>query len=212
MTVPKKTMKTVATVATKGGCGKTTITAHLAVEGARSRERVLILDADPQASCVLWSRLREAEHPTVEPIECNAVPQRLRQATSEGYTLCLIDTAPRATGTLATMLRVVDYVLVPLRPSAFDMGTLEQSLDIVTAAKAAGCIILSACPPRALEADEMRAELTDLALPLCSVTIGERTAFRRAIASGQAVTEFAPGGKAASEITSLWNYVRKGMQ
>lgn len=212
--MPKKpsTVRVLAILSTKGGVGKSTLTVHLAVEAARKKERVLVLDADPQTSCATWGELREREHPAVETIDVSDVPARLDRAGTEGYTVCIVDTAPRATGTLATMLKCVDYALIPVRPSAVDLVTVEQSLDIVQAARIKGAIILSACPSRALEVDEMRAALSDRALPLCSVTIGERTSFRRAFASGRAVTEFEPRGKAASEITRLWAYTRKAMQ
>jgi len=208
----KKTMRSLAIVAAKGGCSKSTTVVHLAVEAARSGERVLVLDCDPQRSCVTWAGLRDREHPTVEGIEPSAVPQRLERAASEGFSYVFVDTAPRATGALASLLREVNFVLVPMRPSAFDVATMQQSLAIVAASETAGAIVLSACPPRVLEIEEMRVALANLSLPLCPVEIGERTAFRRAIASGRAVAEFDPRGKAADEITKLWAFVQKGMQ
>jgi chromosome partitioning protein len=40
----------------KGGAGKTTLTAHLAVSWAEAGRRVALLDTDPQISLGIWYR------------------------------------------------------------------------------------------------------------------------------------------------------------
>ena len=42
----------------KGGVGKTTLAVHLADAFARRSQRVLLVDADPQASALDWSTSR----------------------------------------------------------------------------------------------------------------------------------------------------------
>jgi len=203
-------MRSLALAASKGGVGKTTLSLHLAVTAALAGERVLVLDADAQRSCVAWANLRDRDHPRVEGIEPLDVTARLDRAGAEGYTVCIVDTAPRASGSLTALLRAIQYVLVPLRPSALDLAALEQSLAIVAAADKPGAIVLNACPARAPEIPEARYELLGLDLPLAP-DVGERRSYGRAIASGQAVVEFEPTGAAASEMSALWQYVAKGM-
>jgi chromosome partitioning protein len=212
--MPKKNgaLRSLAITAQKGGVSKSTTAVHLAVEASRKKERVLILDTDAQGSCLLWASLREIEHPTVEACDLVAIPKRLERAAGEGYTLAIIDTAPRATATLATALRAVDYVVVPLPPAAFDLGTMEQTLAIISASGRPGCIVLSRCPTRAPEVAEVRASVADLALTLAPVEISERRAYARALASGLAVSEFDSRSAAATEIRQLWNYIRSNMQ
>lgn len=211
--MPKKpvSVRSVAVTATKGGVGKTTLTVHLAVAAMIAQERVLVLDADPQRSCILWAGLRDREEPRVEGIESSAVPERIVRAATEGFTCVVVDTAPRASNALASLLRAVNYAIVPLRPSAFDLGTLEQSLSIVGAAKTPGCIVLNACSPRAPEIAETRASVSDLELPLSPIEVCERRVYGRAVASGRAVLELEPNGAAAVEMASLWRFVAKGM-
>ncbi len=46
---------------TKGGGGKTTLAAHLAVEAVKQQiGKVAVIDTDPQASLAGWWNLREA--------------------------------------------------------------------------------------------------------------------------------------------------------
>ena len=53
-------MRTVAFLTRKGGAGKTTLAASLAVAAAEAGERVIALDLDPQASLLRWGKRREA--------------------------------------------------------------------------------------------------------------------------------------------------------
>ena len=45
----------VALLNQKGGVGKTTLALHLAGESAPERERITLVDADPQGSALDWS-------------------------------------------------------------------------------------------------------------------------------------------------------------
>ena len=57
-------MQTICSYSTKGGCGKTTLAAHLAVEAERQGDGpVAVMDADPQASLARWWNQREADTP-----------------------------------------------------------------------------------------------------------------------------------------------------
>ncbi len=57
-------MKVLSLLAQKGGTGKSTLAAHLAVEACRTGPKpVVILDLDPQASLHRWYMKRAAEQP-----------------------------------------------------------------------------------------------------------------------------------------------------
>jgi chromosome partitioning protein len=54
----------------KGGAGKTTLTAHLAVEAERTgRGPVAVVDTDPQGSLVDWWNQRTATTPLFASVE-----------------------------------------------------------------------------------------------------------------------------------------------
>jgi len=51
-------MNVITVASRKGGAGKTTLTAHLAVQAQRDGRRVQVIDADPQGSLALCNSLR----------------------------------------------------------------------------------------------------------------------------------------------------------
>ncbi len=57
-------MKVLSLLAQKGGTGKSTLAAHLAVEAVRAGPRpVVLLDLDPQARLRRWYEKRASEQP-----------------------------------------------------------------------------------------------------------------------------------------------------
>ncbi len=202
-------MTTVAIVAQKGGSGKTTVAVHLAVAAALAGERVAILDTDPQRSAIAWARTRPLEEPTVVDVDPGDLRDALREAERDGYTVVFIDTAPRAEPVAAATVRTADFALVPMRPAAFDLATVEQVVAIVAAAGTPGAIVLNACPSRAPEVAEARSVCDGLAVPLAPLQLGDRRAYARAVQTGRAVQEFEPRGAAAGEIAALWHYIHE---
>lgn len=200
-------MKTLALMAQKGGAGKTTLAVHLA-QAAR-RERVAVLDLDPQRSAVAWSTVRGVDRaPPVVPCTVAELPTALRAATSDGHGLVILDTPPHATAAARAIAGAADAVLIPCRPDALDIAAAEASVRAVDGHGRAA-FVLSACPYRAPEIDEAREALATFGLPVAPVVVHLRRPLARALKHGQAVAEFEPRGKAAAEIAELWAWTRE---
>lgn len=202
-------MKTIAYLTQKGGSGKTTLAVHSAVEAVRDRQRVAIIDTDPQQSATVWSESRESEVPVVATASAQQLETVLTAARHDGMTLCIIDAAPHAAPEASRVAKAADLVLIPVRPTAFDLAAVGKTVDIVRAAGRRAAFVLSACPFRSPEIVEAREVLKGYGLPVCPVDIIERRSFSRAVASGRAVAEFEPDGKAAGEIRDLWKWIKK---
>ena len=92
-------MRTIALLTQKGGAGRTTLAASLAVAAAQAGERVIALDLDPQASLTRWGKRREAANTPnkvmIEPLEGERLP-RLRDIiegfAGVGFTIAIFDT------------------------------------------------------------------------------------------------------------------------
>lgn len=207
-----ETMKKIAFLSQKGGSGKTTLAVHTAVAAYEAGERVVIVDTDPQKSASVWGNTRSQDAPIVATAAAAELGRVLDAARQERMTLAIIDTAPHAAPDAARIVRAVDLVAIPCRPTAFDIAAAGSAVDIVKAAGIRAVFVLSACPFRSPEIAEARAVLAEYGLPIAPVEIIDRRAFARAVATGRAVTEFESDGKAAGEIRILWNWLKEQMQ
>jgi chromosome partitioning protein len=202
-------MKTIAFLSQKGGSGKTTLAVHMAIAANESGEHVVLVDTDPQKTATAWSDVRKKDSPivaTVAPAELHNV---LAAAQKERITLAIIDTAPHAAPDAVRVVQAVDLVVIPCRPTAFDLAAVASAVDIVRAAPSTKAVfVLSACPFRSPEIEETRAALSGYGLDVCPSIVTDRRAFARAVASGRGVTEFENDGKAAIEIRALWKWLK----
>lgn len=201
-------MKTIAFLSQKGGSGKTTLAVHCAVAAMEAGERVLVVDTDPQQSATTWGVTRAVETPVIATASAAVLVRVFAAARQEDMGLAIVDTAPHAAPDATRIARAVDLVVIPCRPTAFDIAAAGRAVDIVRAAGTRAVFVLSACPFRSPEITEARTVLATFGLPVSPVEIIDRRAFARAVASGRAVTEFEGCGKAAGEIRALWAWLR----
>ena len=205
-------MKSLVFLSQKGGSGKTTLSVHTAVTAQESGEQVVIIDTDPQQSATSWADARESDSPPVATISVGEIDKVMNAARQEGISLAVVDTAPHATPDASKVAQIADLVVIPVRPSAFDIAAAGNAVQIARAAGAKTVFVLSACPFRSPEVNETRELLAGYGLPIAPMEITERRAFARAVASGRAVTEFESNGKAAEEIRALWEWLKGQME
>ncbi|TXN01283.1 AAA family ATPase [Methylobacterium sp. WL103] len=210
-------MRTITLVTQKGGVGKTTIGASLAVTASEAGEHVVALDLDPQGSLAAWGDTRTADAPAVDklgPDRLGDLPAILAALKAQGFTLAILDTAGVSStgGNLA--MQAADLALVPARPSRLDlqatMPTIETLMRLGMRERFA--FVLNQCPAgRSTRATEAANGLGIFGV-LAEPALTQRADHQDAIAAGQGVTEFAPEGKAADEIRALWAWADRKMK
>ena len=205
-------MNVIAFLSQKGGSGKTTLSVHTAVAAEATGERVCIIDADPQESATAWASARQAQTPIVATAQAGDLEAALSAAKSEGISLAVVDSPPHAAPAASQIAKRAQLVLIPVRPSAFDLAAVPAAVQIVRAAKVRGAFILSACPFRAPEIGATRTALEAYGLSIVPGEITDRRTFARAVTSGSAVTEFESSGKAAEEIRALWAWINDALE
>jgi chromosome partitioning protein len=188
----------------KGGSGKSTLAIHLAVGAKR---RVLLADTDIQGSAVMWGKARELPEPTVKAARPRELPDALKQANGN-YDLVVVDTAPRIEADAPALARLASLIVLPVRASMLDLAAAPAAFRLAEASKRPFVAVLNATDSRLSEVNEAR-ELLAEHCEVAPVMLGQRIAFARALASGRAVSEFEPAGKAAEEIAALWKFIER---
>jgi chromosome partitioning protein len=210
-------MRSIAFLTQKGGAGKTTLAASLAEAAASSGEKVIALDLDPQQSLVRWGKRRETANVRnkviVEPLERERLPRLraiLEGLASAGFTLAIFDTNGADATAVRPVAEVADLSLLPARPTRLDVEATAATFRAVFLAKRKAAFVLNQCPSsyRSTRASEAAKELNCLGV-LAEPMLSARMDFQDALAAGLGVTEYARGGKAAEEITTLWNWTRR---
>jgi chromosome partitioning protein len=209
-------MRTIAFLTQKGGAGKTTLAASLAVAAASAGERVIVLDLDPQASLARWGKRREAANVPnkvmIDQLEGERLP-RLRAfldgLNDGGFTLAIVDTTGADSVAARLVTETADLCLLPARPTRLDVEATAATFRACYLAKRKAAFVLNQCPPtyrssRASDAAKDLSRLGVLAEPMLSARID----FQDAIAAGLGVTEYARGSRAAQEIEAFWGWIR----
>lgn len=204
-------MRTVMVAKQKGGVGATTLARELGVAAAAAGKRVVFVDLDPQGTLRSWWN-RRTEGMERDPNPALAAPPpatiavALDQLQASKMDLCIIDTPPSVHAFLGSVMRLVDLVLLPTRPTTDDIVALPAVLDLVEEAGKPFAFVVTQAPPG-------RSRLYDDALPVLAQRgrvappLRIRADFPVAAATGRTATEIGAKGKAAEEVGALWKFV-----
>jgi chromosome partitioning protein len=195
---------TIAVVAQKGGAGKTTLAINLAAAAEQACHVALIIDTDPQASACEWASWRKGGPPEVIDSAPPRLVAKIAQARSQGATFIVIYTPPHADAAASKAVEAADMVLIPCRPSAFDLAAIRTTGQLVKLHGKPAALVFTAGPVRApkIYADAT-ALVESFGVNVCPHHITDRAAFRHASAAGQTVFEFEPNGRASTEISAV---------
>jgi chromosome partitioning protein len=195
---------TIAIVSQKGGAGKTTLAINLAAAAQATGAVSLIIDTDPQASACQWAGWRGERSPEVIDSAPPRLAAKIARAKEQGANFIVIDTPPHADAAASKTVEAADLVLIPCRPSAFDLAAIRTTGQLIKLLGKPGFVLFTAGPPTApriyAEATEL---VTSFGMAVCPHHIADRAAFRHASAAGETVFEQNPHSPAAQEITAV---------
>lgn len=203
----------IITVATmKGGSGKSTLASCLAVHWHLKGRRSAIIDADPQGTIVRLASREKALGgvPVIEDATDDAF--RAAQRLVGDYDSVIIDTPGfRSHATLAC-LGVTDFVLVPVKPSPFDVDRMLDTLNVlingVSGRRPTFRCILTQTTRDSVIAKHIRSELAGAGFPVLDSEMTNRVVYAEAALWGATPSLMDKKGPAAREIAVIADEVQ----
>ena len=198
----------IITVATmKGGSGKSTVASCLAVYWHLGGRSPAIIDADPQRSI---ARLATRERalggvPVVEDTTEYAWKTARRLAAAG--TPVIIDTPGFRSVTTLACVATADFLLVPVKPSPFDVDRMLDTLDLIfNGSKGQQPLfrcLLTQTTRESVIAKHIRGELAEAGLPVLESEMTNRVAYPEAALWGATPSLIERAGPAAREIAAI---------
>lgn len=189
----------------KGGAGKTTMAAHLAVAWAQSgRRRVALVDIDPQGSLSQWYKMREARMGeddtglTLSAISGWRVRNEIDRL-KHSHDLIVIDSPPHTDAEARTAIRAADLVVIPLQPSPMDVWATSATIQMCKQEQVPVKMVLNRVHPQAKLTEAISGDM----IGLTANRFGNRVIFAGALMHGLGVTEAQPNSIAAEEVRGL---------
>ena len=198
----------IITVATmKGGSGKSTVASCLAVYWHLRGRRPMLIDADPQRS-IMRLAARERALGSVAVIE-NATEEATMTARRIASTggLVIIDTPGFRSKTTLDCLAASDFLLIPVKPSPFDVDRMLDTLGFLTnrtdGRQPLFRCLLTQTTRDSVIARHIRSELAEAGLPVLQSEMANRVAYPEASLWGATPSLMSWKGPAAREIAAI---------
>ena len=214
-------MFTIAVLNQKGGVGKTTLATNLAAAAHLAKKRTLLVDLDQQGSALDWYNARQDDSKlaglTVVKLDRALTLPKFREV-SAGFDVVVLDGPPRLDALTRSAAVAADVVIVPVRPGAFDLWAIEETLSTLADADAIRAD-LGRKPVRRLFVVNQAATNTVIARETpdalaevgttAPVVIHLRVAFPEAANIGESVLTTVPESAAAEDVRSLYKFITR---
>jgi chromosome partitioning protein len=198
----------IITIATmKGGSGKSTLASCLAVHWHLAGRRAAIIDADPQRTIVRLAAREKALGGVRVVDDASDDAWKVAQRLIGAFDIVIIDTPGfRSQATLAC-LGVSDFVLVPVKPSPFDVDRMLDTLNILINCVSGGrpdfrCV-LTQTTRESVIAKHIRSELAEGGFPVLQSEMTNRVIYAEAALWGATPNLIDREGRAATEIAAI---------
>lgn len=204
----KVRMHVIVLASQKGGAGKTTLAAHLAVAADASGDGpAVLIDTDPQGSLSAWWNVRKSETPALAPTAIAELPGKLAALAKAGYNVAFVDTPPAITEAIGAVVRSADLVVIPTRPSPHDLRAVGSTVGLVQAAGKPFIFAVTQAKPNTRLTVQAVAALSEHGT-VAPAIMHDRVDYAGSMIDGRTVQETDGRGRGSAEMAELWAFVK----
>ncbi|MBN6059375.1 ParA family partition ATPase [Aggregatibacter actinomycetemcomitans] len=204
-------MKVISVLSQKGGSGKSTLSINIARCLQLKGFNVALIDTDPQASAREWNTLAGDDFFPVYGCDKGLSDKDIR-ALERLADFIIIDGAPRIEKAMTDSIKLADYILIPLKPSQFDIWACKDSIELVQARMQineklkAGLVISQTNKQTNLAKEVVEFIKDNFDIPLLQHSTAVRVSYAEVLSSGNTVFE-SHSKEAKEEITQITNEI-----
>lgn len=202
----KLILKVLTVANRKGGAGKSTCAANLAIEATNRGLKTILIDLDPQHTLENWWNKRKEEAPQLADANASNLKEKLEQLRQKGFDLCIIDTPGDTSSNAQIGVEVADLVVIPTKATAPDLSAIGRTLGMVKETfKKPFVFVVTQTISRSSIALKAVSILSGFG-PVATTTIANRVSYANAM--GEGISAGDAGDKtAAKEIEEVWNFI-----
>jgi virC1 protein len=114
----------------KGGTGKTTSSILLAEALHRVGKRVVVMDADPQASASIWAADAAEDGAGLNFDVQPANVQSIKTGVTDPEVIVIVDCPPVMPQIIEAAINAADHVIIPVSPSGIEVSRMWDTIDV----------------------------------------------------------------------------------
>lgn len=198
-------MKVLTIANRKGGAGKSTCAAHLAVEASNSGIKTIIIDMDPQKTLEGWWQKREEESPLLFETTADELPNSIEKLNAQGFELCIIDTPGDSGDFTRAGIMAADLVIIPSKPTPPDLSAIGRTIALVEENKKQFAFVITQGIVRTKATLQALSVLSQFGA-VAPAPISNRTAYASAMGSGKSACD--SDKIADDEIKQVWGFIK----
>ncbi len=177
-------MRILTVTSYKGGCGKSTTAIHVATYFS-DRCKVLLIDGDPNQTCIQWSERGS--------LPFTVADERKAIRLIPDHELIVIDTQARpGTDDLKELVEECDLLILPTTPDILSLNPMLATTEDLQGIKPGAiyrALITTVPPSPNVDGEVMRTDLQNAGIPVFHTMIRRAIGFPKAALEGVAVRD-----------------------
>lgn len=206
--------KVIAVLNQKGGTGKTTLATNIATALHMQKNKVLLVDGDPQGSARDWAAARQENVTksatfTLIALDRAAMFANLK-SISEQFDYVVIDGSPQIAELAAAAIKCSDLILIPVQPSPYDVWATNSLVELIKTrmhiADLKAAFVISRAIKNTKISTSVSRVLTEFELPVLKAKTHQRVIYVSSVGEGKSVLEYPENSgavEASNEIKAI---------